>query len=107
MNVVNFKIEDEICLIEVNNPPVNAISLEVRKGLLDAVIDLEQNEEIKAVVICAPNRTFLAGADIREFGKNIDGPVLSDICNRLEKLDKMYKLKTNKVFQSYQFLILT
>ena len=89
MSVVNYKIEDEICLIEVNNPPVNAISVEVRKGLLDAVIDLEQNEEIKAVVICAPNRTFLAGADIREFGKNIDGPVLSDICNRLEKLDKI------------------
>ncbi len=89
MNVVNYKIEDEICLIEVNNPPVNAISVEVRKGLLDAVIDLEQNEEIKAVLICAPNRTFLAGADIREFGKNIDGPVLSDICNRLEKLDKI------------------
>ncbi len=89
MSVVNYKIEDEICLIEVNNPPVNAISAEVRKGLLDAVIDLEQNEEIKAVVICAPNRTFLAGADIREFGKNIDGPVLSDICNRLEKLDKI------------------
>ena len=89
MSVVNYKIEDDICLIEVNNPPVNAISVEVRKGLLDAVIDLEQNEEIKAVVICAPNRTFLAGADIREFGKNIDGPVLSDICNRLEKLDKI------------------
>ena len=89
MSVVNYKIEDEICLIEVNNPPVNAISVEVRKGLLDAVIDLEQNEEIKAVLICAPNRTFLAGADIREFGKNIDGPVLSDICNRLEKLDKI------------------
>ena len=89
MSVVNYKIEDEICLIEVNNPPVNAISVEVRKGLLDAVIDLEQNKEIKAVLICAPNRTFLAGADIREFGKNIDGPVLSDICNRLEKLDKI------------------
>ena len=58
MSVVNYKIEDEICLIEVNNPPVNAISVEVRKGLLDAVIDLEQNKEIKAVLICAPNRTF-------------------------------------------------
>ena len=44
MSVVNYKIEDEICLIEVNNPPVNAISVEVRKGLLDAVIDLEQNK---------------------------------------------------------------
>ena len=89
MGVVNYKIEDDICLIEVNNPPVNAISVEVRKGLLDVVIDLEKNEKIKAVVICAPNRTFLAGADIREFGKNIDGPVLSDICNRLEKLNKI------------------
>ena len=97
MDVVNFKIEDEICLIEVNNPPVNAISVEVRKGLLDAVIDLEQNEEIKAVVICAPNRTFLAGADIREFGKNIDGPVKEAFIydhedEKLRVVDRRYKL---------------
>ena len=89
MSVVNFKNIDDICLIEINNPPVNAISAEVRKGLLKVVIELEKNEKIKAVIICAPNRTFLAGADIREFGKNVDGPILSDICNRLERLDKI------------------
>ena len=89
MSVVNFKNIDDICLIEINNPPVNAISAEVRKGLLKVVIELEKNKKIKAVIICAPNRTFLAGADIREFGKNIDGPILSDICNRLERLDKI------------------
>ena len=89
MSVVNFKNIDDICLIEINNPPVNAISAEVRKGLLKVVIELEKNKKIKAVIICAPNRTFLAGADIREFGKNVDGPILSDICNRLERLDKI------------------
>ncbi len=89
MSVVSFKNIDDICLIEINNPPVNAISAEVRKGLLKVVIELEKNEKIKAVIICAPNRTFLAGADIREFGKNVDGPILSDICNRLERLDKI------------------
>ena len=85
MTVVNTKIENDICLIQVSNPPVNAISAAVRKGLLESLINIENNEHIKAVVICAPERTFLAGADIREFGKNLDGPILSEICNRLEK----------------------
>ncbi len=89
MTVVNTKIENDICLIQVSNPPVNAISAAVRKGLLESLINIENNEHIKAVVICAPERTFLAGADIREFGKNLDGPILSEICNRLEKLDKI------------------
>ena len=88
MNPVSISYDGEISIIKISNPPVNAISLEVRKGLLNAVNELEKKEEVKAVIICAPDRTFLAGADIREFGKNLGGPTLSEICNKIEKLNK-------------------
>ena len=88
MNSVSVSYDGEISIIKISNPPVNAISLEVRNGLLNAVNELEKKEEVKAVIICAPDRTFLAGADIREFGKNLGGPTLSEICNKIEKLKK-------------------
>ena len=88
MSPVSIIYDGEISIIKISNPPVNAISLEVRNGLLNAVNELEKKEEVKAVIICAPDRTFLAGADIREFGKNLGGPTLSEICNKIEKLNK-------------------
>ena len=88
MNPVSISYNGEISIIKISNPPVNAISLEVRNGLLNAVNELEKKEEVKAVIICAPDRTFLAGADIREFGKNLGGPTFSEICIILEKLKK-------------------
>ena len=78
MTEVKHKIIDEIALIEISNPPVNAISAAVRIGLLDTINKLSSNNSIKAIVITAPERTFLAGADIKEFGKNIDAPILSE-----------------------------
>ena len=89
MTEVKHKIIDEIALIEISNPPVNAISAAVRIGLLDTINKLSSNNSIKAIVITAPERTFLAGADIKEFGKNIDAPILSEICDKIEKSDKI------------------
>ncbi len=89
MSVVELKIMEEIALIEISNPPVNAISAAVRIGLLDAVEELALNEKIKAIVIAAPERTFLAGADIKEFGKKVDAPILGNICDKIESLNKI------------------
>ena len=89
MTVVKYKILDEIALIEISNPPVNAISGDVRIGLLDTINKLAENDLIKAIVITAPERTFLAGADLKEFGRNIDAPVLGEICDIIENLDKI------------------
>ena len=89
MTVVKHKILDEIALIEISNPPVNAISGDVRIQLLDTINKLAQNVSLKAIVITAPERTFLAGADIKEFGRNIDAPVLGEICDIIENLDKI------------------
>ena len=68
---------------------MNAISGDVRIGLLDTINKLAENDLIKAIVITAPERTFLAGADIKEFGRNIDAPVLGEICDIIENLDKI------------------
>ena len=88
MSEVELKIIEEIALIEISNPPVNAISATVRIGLSDTVEKLSSNEKIKAIVIAAPERTFLAGADIKEFGKKVDAPILGNICDKIENLNK-------------------
>ena len=89
MSVVKHKIIEEIALIEISNPPVNAISAAVRIGLLETIENLSLNENIKAIVITAPERTFLAGADIKEFGKKVDAPILGKICDKIESLNKI------------------
>ncbi len=89
MSVVKHKIIEEIALIEISNPPVNAISAAVRIGLLETIDNLSLNEKIKAIVITAPERTFLAGADIKEFGKKVDAPILGKICDKIESLNKI------------------
>ena len=89
MSVVKHKIIEEIGLIEISNPPVNAISAGVRIGLLETIENLSLNEKIKAIVITAPERTFLAGADIKEFGKKVDAPILGKICDKIESLNKI------------------
>ena len=89
MSVVKHKIIEEIALIEIYNPPVNAISAAVRIGLLETIENLSLNEKIKAIVITAPERTFLAGADIKEFGKKVDAPILGKICDKIESLNKI------------------
>ena len=89
MSVVKHKIIDEIALIEISNPPVNAINAAVRIGLLETLEDLSTNENVRAIVITAPHRTFLAGADIKEFGKKTDAPILGKICDKIESLNKI------------------
>ena len=89
MSVIKHKIIEEIALIEISNPPVNAISAAVRVGLLETIENLSLNEKIKAIVITAPERTFLAGADIKEFGKKVDAPILGKICDKIESLNKI------------------
>ena len=60
MSVVKHKIIEEIALIEISNPPVNAISAAVRIGLLETIENLSINEKIRAIVITAPERTSVS-----------------------------------------------
>jgi 3-hydroxyacyl-CoA dehydrogenase len=80
---VTFELRDDIALISINNPPVNALSHAVRSGLMEAIAAVE-NSAAKAVVLHCEGRTFCAGADIREFGKPPVDPWLPTVVDRIE-----------------------
>ena len=64
-----FEKRGDVGIIWINNPPVNAISVGVRTAIIDGVTKLAQDPEIKVGVLACEGRTFMAGADITEFGK--------------------------------------
>lgn len=84
---VKYELESNIGVISVDNPPVNALSQAVRQGLLDA-ITAAQGDASEAVVIVCDGRTFIAGADITEFGKPAVEPFLPDLLNTIEASTK-------------------
>jgi 3-hydroxyacyl-CoA dehydrogenase len=87
-DVVRYVIDGNIGVISVDNPPVNALSHAVRQGLLDA-INAAAADATDAVVIHCEGRTFIAGADIKEFGKPPAEPYLPNLLNEIEASDKV------------------
>lgn len=83
-DVVSIERQGPIALVALNNPPVNAASHALRTGIWQAVEILQTEEAIKAIAIYGVGRTFIAGADIREFGKPPLDPWLPELCNFLE-----------------------
>ena len=79
-----FEKRGNVGIIWVNNPPVNAISVGVRAALIDGVAKLAQDPEIKIGVLACEGRTFMAGADITEFGKAPLSPGLHEAINAVE-----------------------
>jgi 3-hydroxyacyl-CoA dehydrogenase len=67
--VVSFTRQGSIGVIALNNPPVNALSHAVRSGIRGALASALADSDVQAIVIWCEGRTFVAGADIREFGK--------------------------------------
>jgi len=72
-DLVQLTKENDIAVITINNPPVNALSPGVPQGISDSLDQIAQDDKIKAVVLIGGGRTFIAGADIREFGKMTSG----------------------------------
>ena len=85
---VGIEIEDGIAIVVTDNPPVNALSADVRNGLFKAIETVEADANVEAVVIHCAGRTFFAGADIREFDKPPVSPVLSEVIDRIEACTK-------------------
>ena len=83
---VTITREANIAIVEVSNPPVNAASHAVRLGLQEKVKEAEADTEVEAILICCAGRTFIAGADIKEFGKPPQEPGLPDLVNQIEAL---------------------
>ena len=88
MTLLTVRRDGEIAVVTLDNPPVNAISEAVRKGLYEMVGQLDADPEVKAVVLICAGRTFLAGADVREFGKPPVEPHLPDVVDRIEAAEK-------------------
>ncbi|ATH78803.1 3-hydroxyacyl-CoA dehydrogenase [Vreelandella venusta] len=85
---VHYQRHGEVGVISIANPPVNALSQAVRRGLLDALQEGIADQQAQALVVMAEGRTFIAGADIREFGKPPQAPLLPDVISQLEACPK-------------------
>src|SRR6202789_1256038 len=72
-DLVQFAKDNEIAVITINNPPVNALSPGVPEGMSEAIERISNDPEIMAAVLIGGGRTFVAGADIKEFGKMASG----------------------------------
>ncbi|QFU08012.1 Fatty acid oxidation complex subunit alpha [Rhodobacteraceae bacterium THAF1] len=87
-NPVRYETEGQIAVITVNNPPVNALGHAVRQGLMDAANRFAGDDAAQIAVIVGAGRLFLGGADISEFGKTPQDPILPDVIDRIEALEK-------------------
>ncbi|NWN91842.1 3-hydroxyacyl-CoA dehydrogenase [Marinobacter adhaerens] len=87
-DVVTYSREGNVGLITVNYPPVNALSHAVRSGLVAALEQGQKDSEAKVLLLLCEGRTFIAGADIREFGKPMQEPGLPAVVEQFENSDK-------------------
>ena len=71
--LVSLTRDGEVGIITVNNPPVNALSPGVPEGIASAIETIQKDDQLKAGILIGGGRTFIAGADIREFGKMTSG----------------------------------
>ena len=85
---VSYRREGDVGLIRIDNPPVNALGQNVRAGLMAALEAGRQDSEAAALVLYGAGRTFVAGADIREFGKPPLEPSLRAVIAALDDCDK-------------------
>jgi len=86
--VVSLERHDAIAIVTVNNPPVNALSAAVRRGIFESIKTAGADAQVKAVVLTCAGRTFIAGADITEFGKPPQSPGLGEVIAEIENCPK-------------------
>jgi 3-hydroxyacyl-CoA dehydrogenase len=85
---VGLQKDGEIAVITVDNPPVNALKQVVRAGLLSTLTQARDDAATRAIVLVGAGRTFIAGADITEFGKPSQPPSLPEIIGLIENSPK-------------------
>jgi 3-hydroxyacyl-CoA dehydrogenase len=86
--VVTSSKYGNVAVISINYPPVNALGHAVRSGLAERLAEAETDGSVKAVVVMCEGRTFVAGADITEFGKPLKAPHLSELISKIESMTK-------------------
>ena len=86
--VSSLENHSNIAVLTLNSPPVNALSANVREGLHEGVKSAIEDSAVDAIVIICEGRTFIAGADITEFGQAPKGPSLYEVQNMIENSTK-------------------
>ena len=87
-DVTKLEVIENVGVITLNSPPVNALSANVREGLNNGVSAAIEDGSVKSIVIICEGRTFIAGADITEFGQAPKGPSLYDVQDMIENSPK-------------------
>ena len=87
-DVTTIEKDGNISIITLNSPPVNALSAPVREGLHKGITEARNDEESEAIIIICEGRTFIAGADISEFGQEPKGPSLFEVQEFIEDSNK-------------------
>jgi len=82
--VTDLSRENDIAVVTIDSPPVNALSANVRNGIRDGIAQAAADPAVKAIVLICAGRTFIAGADISEFGKPPGGATLPELQTTLE-----------------------
>jgi 3-hydroxyacyl-CoA dehydrogenase len=85
---VTITRDGNVAIVTLDNPPVNALSFHLRKPLHEALVKLRDDASVEALVLACAGRTFVAGADITEFGKPVQNPHLPLIIETLESFEK-------------------
>lgn len=83
-NLVRQDIKRDIGIVFVNNPPVNAITLPVRRAIFDTLRKFEANDKVTKCIIICEGKTFFSGGDISEFDGPPPPPHLPDLVNAIE-----------------------
>ncbi len=86
--LVTLARHGNVALVTIDNPPVNALSHGVRVALLEVLGSASADDQVAALVIACAGRTFVAGADIKEFGRPPLAPDLPDVVEYLDTLEK-------------------
>ena len=81
---VNYSVNGNIAILEVDNPPVNPLSSGVRAGLSEYIAKANNDSSIEGIILTGAGRSFIAGADISEFGQKPDGPDLHTALKEIE-----------------------
>ena len=89
-DVLQYTQRGDIAVLIINNPPVNALSLPLRAAIVEAVRRTDADPSVKAVILIGSGRTFIAGADIREFGLKLPGPAGREAYDAVDASKKLH-----------------
>jgi 3-hydroxyacyl-CoA dehydrogenase len=85
---VSLRRDGNVAIITIDNPPVNALRHGVRAGIQDCVVAARDDASVEAIILTGAGRTFVAGADITEFGKPPQAPSLIEVISILDDVNK-------------------